>query len=43
MDYNAKVYPCYYDSYYLVSCTDKRRMNLRLEMTNLEMLKEIEK
>ena len=32
-----KLYPCY-DPYYLVSCTDKRRMNLRLEM-----LKEIKR
>ena len=38
-----KLYPCYYDPYYLVSCTDKRRMNLRLEMTNLDMLKEIKR
>ena len=42
MDYDAKVYPCYYDPHYLVSFTDKRKMNLRMECTILEMLKHIE-
>ena len=42
MYYNAKIYPCYYDPTYMVSCYDKRRVNLRLVCTVLEMLKEIE-
>ena len=42
MDDDAKVYPCYYDPHYLVSCTDKRKVNLRMECTILEMLKDIE-
>ena len=37
-----KFYPCYYDPKYLISCTDKRKVNLRMECTIMEMLKEIE-
>ena len=42
MDYNAKVHLCYYNANYLVSCKDKRKVNLRMECTILEMLQDIE-
>ena len=42
MDYDARVFPCYFDMEYLVSCKDKRRVNLRMETTILEMMKDIE-
>ena len=42
MDYDAKVHPCYYDANYLVTCKDKRKVNLRMECTILEMLQDIE-
>ena len=43
MNFDAPVHPCYYDCHYLVSCKDKRKVNMRMEMTILEMLKDIEK
>ena len=36
-------YPCYFDSRYLVSCKEKRKVNIRMETTILEMLKDIER
>ena len=42
MDFNAKVHSCYFDANYLVSCTDKKNVNLRMETMILELLKDIE-
>ena len=42
MDVHAKVHPCYYDSKHHVSCVNKKNTNLQMEMTILEMLKDIE-
>ena len=36
------VYLCYYNANYLVSCKDKRKVNLRMECTILEILQDIE-
>ena len=42
MDYDAPIYPCYFDPKYLVSCKEKRKVNIRMETTLLEMLKDVE-
>ena len=42
MDFHTKIYPCYFDDKYLISCIEKKETNLRMETTILEMLKDIE-
>ena len=42
MDFNVKVYPCYFDENYMVSCTDKKKVNLRMEAKTLELLTDIQ-
>ena len=42
MDFNAKVHPCYFNASHLVSCTDKKNINLRMETMILELLNDIE-
>ena len=41
MDFHTKIYPCYFDGKYLISCIEKKETNLRMETTILEMLKDI--
>ena len=42
IDYDAPVYPCYFNSNYMVSCKEKQKVNIRMETTILEMLKDLE-
>ena len=42
MNFDVRVHPSYSDCNYLVSCNDKRKVNIRMEPTILEMLKDIE-
>ena len=43
IDYDALLYPCYFNSKYLLSCKEKRKVNIRMKTTILEMLKDIER
>ena len=42
MDFHTKIYLCYFDNKYLISCIEKKETNLRMETTILGMLKDIE-
>ena len=42
MDFTAKVHFCYFDPTYLVSCKEKKEVNLRMEVTILELLSDVE-
>ena len=42
MDFNAKCYPCYFDTSTLVSLNEKKTTNLKMETTILEMLSDIQ-
>ena len=42
MDYDAPIYPCYFNPKYLVSYKEKKKVNIRMETTLLEMLKDVE-
>ena len=42
MDFKAKAHPCYFNTNYVVSCTDKKNINLKMETMILELLKDIE-
>ena len=42
MDLNTKVHPCYYDPAHLVSCKEKKEVNLRMELKILQLLKDVE-